>query len=146
MKVIQLGEKFNEKYDFRETCFGIVKRGNKMLVVNKQGQYSLIGGGIEKGESFEECLKREFLEESGYHISKIRELIRIDCYWLAANKYPMLSKANIFEVEVSLDNIDRPLENDCKSEWIDVNSSLDLLPLPYHKEAVKYYMQKKDFN
>ena len=142
MEVITVGEKFNCKYSFRETCFGIVKNDNKILIVTKNNQYSLVGGGIEKGETFEECLKREFLEESGYSITNFKELICVDCYWLAANKYPMLSKANIFEVEVDLINKKEAKEIDCYIEWIDINSSIDLLPLPYHKKALKYYIEK----
>ena len=100
MKTITMGEKFEGKYSFRETCFGIVRKDNKVLVVNKNNQYSLVGGGIEDKEMFEECLKREFLEESGYSIIKFKELVHIDCYWLAANKYPMLSSVNVFEVDI----------------------------------------------
>ena len=142
MEVVTVGEKFNEKYSFRETCFGIVKCDNKILVVNKNNQYSLVGGGIEKDETFEECLKREFLEESGYIVTDIKELVCINCYWLAAGKYPMLSKANIFEVVVDLDDKQEALENDCYVEWLDIENGINLLPLPYHKKAIEYYLDK----
>lgn len=142
MEAITIGKKFEEKYSFRETCFGIVKFNNKLLVVNKNGQYSLVGGGIENGETFEQCLKREFIEESGYSISNFKELVTIDCYWLAANKYPMLSRANIFVIEVDLSTKKAPLENDCYPEWIDIVDAKELLPLPYHKKAIEYYMEK----
>ena len=139
MKTIVLGEKFNTKFDFRETCFGIVKNGNKMLFVKKKGQYSLVGGGIEQGEKFEDCLKREFLEEAGMTITNIKPLVCVDCFWLAAGKYPMESKANIFEVEVDLLNQNQPTEENHTPEWIDIDLAKDLLPLPYHKEALDYY-------
>ena len=141
METITIGEKFNEKYSFRETCFGIVRNGNKLLVVNKNKQYSLVGGGIEEKETFKECLKREFIEESGYSVTGVKELVCIDCYWLAAGKYPMLSRANIFIVDVDLDNKKEPLESDCFVEWIDINKITDLLPLPYHKKALEYYFE-----
>ena len=146
MEVITIGEKFEGKYSFRETCFGIVRNGNKILVVNKNNQYSLVGGGIEEKETFKDCLKREFVEETGYSVISFKELICIDCYWLAANKYPMLSKANIFEVEVDFNNKKEPEESDCSVEWIDLNGSIDLLPLPYHKKALEYYMEKNTVN
>ena len=142
MEVIKMGNKFETKYNFRETCFGIVKINDKFLIVKKNNQYSLIGGGIEKNETFEECLKREFIEESGYKIIEIEELVCIDCYWLAANKYPMETKANIFIVKVDLDNNCEPLENDCIPCFFSKEEILDLLPLPYHKEAMKYYFCK----
>ena len=142
MKTIVLGEKFDSKYDFRETCFGVVVSNNKLLVVKKKGQYSLVGGGIEDGESFEECLTREFEEESGYNIKNIEELVCVDCYWLAAGKYPMESKANIFMVEVDELSFNVPTEEGCISEWIDMNNAIDLLPLPYHKKAIEYYLNR----
>lgn len=144
MDIIQIGDKFSSKYDYRETCFGIVQVDDKFLVVNKNNQYSLIGGGIEKNESFEDCLKREFLEESGYKITGIEELVCVDCFWLAANKYPMESKANIFVVQVDLNNKCEPLENDCFPCFVKEKEIIDLLPLPYHKEAIKYYFQEKE--
>lgn len=139
MKVIKVGEEFKEKYSFRETCFGIVRNDNKLLLVNKNNQYSLVGGGIEEKETFKECLTREFIEESGYNITSLEELVCIDCYWLAAGKYPMLSRANIFVVDVDLNNKKDALEADCYIEWIDINNVSDLLPLPYHKKAIEYY-------
>jgi len=145
MEVIKMGEEFKEKYSFRETCFGIVKNDNRLLVVNKNNQYSLVGGGIEKEETFIECLKREFLEESGYSITEVKELVCIDCYWLAANKYPMLSRVNVFEVEVDFTSKKEPEEKGCYPEWIDIDNLIDLLPLPYHKKALEYYMELREF-
>ena len=145
MKTLVVGEKF-EKHDFRETCFGIVVNNNKLLVVKKNNEYSLVGGGIEPGETHLECLIREFKEESGYSITQSQELICIDCFWLAAHKYPMESKANIYIVEVDLHNINNPTENGCSSHWIDLNSAIDNLPLPYHKKAIEIYLKTKTTN
>ena len=142
MKRIVIGEEFKEKYSFRETCFGIVKLDNKLLVVNKNDQFSLVGGGLEENETFEECLKREFIEESGYSVVNFKEIICIDCYWLAANKYPMLSRANIFEVEVDLENKRDSVEEGCYIEWVDMENAINLLPLPYHKKAIEIYKKQ----
>ena len=53
MNTIQIGEPFKTKYDYRETCFGIVEINGKLLLVKKNDQYSLIGGGIEEKETKE---------------------------------------------------------------------------------------------
>ena len=143
MKTITMGEEFKEKYSFRETCFGIVRVNDKLLFVKKNDQYSLVGGGIENGESYLDCLKREFIEESGYEIISIKEMVTIDCYWLAADKYPMLSKVNIFEVNVDLENRSEATEDGCYPEWIDMDNADDLLPLPYHKKALEYYKENQ---
>ena len=144
MKTIQIGEPFPIKYDFRETCFGIVEIDNKLLLINNNNQYSLVGGGIEPNETKEECLKREFLEESGYTVTNIKALIAIDCYWLAAGKYPMLSKANIYIVNIDENSKQEPLEKGHHVKFIDINEVKDLLPLPYHKKAIEYYLDNKN--
>ena len=144
MDTLTIGEKFKSKYDFRETCFGIVSMNKQILLVKKNNQYSLIGGGIEKGETFEQCLKREFLEETGLIITDIKPLVCVDCFWLAAGKYPMESKANIFEVDVDLKNKTSPLEEGNEIEWVEISSAVDLLPLPYHKEALNFYLKQNN--
>ena len=143
MEMIVLGEKIEDKkYDFRETCFGICLQDNKMLLVKKKGQYSFIGGGIEKGETQEECLKREFLEESGYELLGIQPFITIDCFWLAAGKWPLESLANFYIVEVG-EKICEPTEEGHIVEEIKLEDVEKLLPLPYHKKALELFIKHK---
>ena len=143
IKRIKIGEEFKGKFDFRETCFGICEINNKILLVKKDNQYSLVGGGREKNESMEECLRREFLEETGYQLKIIKPFVIVDCFWLAANKYPMESLANIFIVEVDeTTKIDALEKEEHQLEFVDRNKVLDLLPLPYHKRAIKHYLEK----
>ena len=137
MDKIVIGEKLvNRNYDFRETCFGISIKSNKMLLVKKNEQYSLIGGGIEIGESHEDCLKREFIEESGYNIVDIKPFVCIECFWLAAGKWPLESLANFYIVEVG-EKMNEPTEDGCIVEEIELKNVEELLPLPYHKKAVE---------
>ena len=101
MEKILIGEKIEgKKYDFRETCFGICVKDNSLGLVKKKGQFSFVGGGIEKGETHEECLKREFIEESGFELLNITPFVTIDCFWLAAGKWPLESLANFYIVEL----------------------------------------------
>ena len=64
------GEKINGiTYVIREGVYGVVfnETGQVAVIKNPYG-YFLPGGGIEDGESLEECLIREFREETGYNI------------------------------------------------------------------------------
>lgn len=66
MKKIILGKKDNNlKYDLRETSFGICSKDGKLLVAidSRINKHTFIGGGVEKGETQKEALKREFIEE-----------------------------------------------------------------------------------
>lgn len=140
MKTITIGEKF-DKCDFRETCFGIAVNNGKILLVDEKRNFSLVGGGIEQGEDFSSCLKREFLEESGYAVKNITELVCIDCYWVTNYGDKMNSKANIFIVEVDLENVAKNTEEKCTPVWVDLLSAKDMLALPYHKAAIDYYLK-----
>lgn len=141
MEKIVIGEKLEDKkYDFRETCFGICVKDGKMLLVKKNEQYSFVGGGIEKGETHEECLKREFIEESGYEILKIEPFVTIDCFWLAAGKWPLESLANFYIVEIG-EKICEPTEEGHIIEEIKLDNVENLLPLPYHKKALEIFVK-----
>lgn len=142
MKKIVIGQKLEDKkYDFRETCFGICIKNGKILLVKKNEQFSLIGGGIENNETNEECLKREFIEESGYEILNIKPFITIDCFWLAAGKWPLESLANFYIVEVG-EKVCEPTEEGHIVQEIKIEDAEGFLPLPYHKKALELFMSK----
>lgn len=53
--------------------YGIIISERKILFIKKargpyKGMYDLPGGGVEYGESFEQTLEREFIEETGLEI------------------------------------------------------------------------------
>lgn len=62
---------------------GIVRRNGKIAVQqNKEGEFKLLGGGVEKCETYEDALKREVREEGGLlvktnSIKEIGEIIEI---------------------------------------------------------------------
>lgn len=144
MNKVIIGEELKDKITvFRETCFGLVIQDNKFLCVKDKNEISLIGGGIDKNENHEQCLRREFLEEAGRTINTIKELCVIDCYWQTKDGVYMNSLSNIFIVELT-DEILKPQE-DKETIFVDFESIIDLLPLPYQKEAIKQYFTKKGF-
>lgn len=58
---------------FREAVRGVIKNGNKLLMVysSKDGDYKFPGGGVDAGETYEETLGREIREECGAKVTKI---------------------------------------------------------------------------
>ena len=143
MKKITIGKKHqNLQYYFRETCFGILVKEDKLYCTEKNNEISLIGGGLEKNESHEDCLKREFLEEAGCFIKNIKELCTINCFWITRNNENMESLANIYIVDIE-ENIIEPKENGSKLKIIDFVKSIELLQLPYHKRAIIEYIKSK---
>lgn len=52
----------------------IFHEGRVLLDHRRDGGWGLIGGGMEIGESLEECVRRETLEETGLHLDDLRLL------------------------------------------------------------------------
>lgn len=62
------------EYPERIGAYGIVIRDGKVLIeIGKLG-YFLPGGGIDDGETVEEALRREFVEETGYQLTSWKPL------------------------------------------------------------------------
>ena len=81
----------------RVACRGILIDGDKILLSHevKQGVYVLPGGGLEDGETLEDCCKREVLEETGYVVDVIDRVIEV---W----EYDMdtIHESHIFACEI----------------------------------------------
>lgn len=54
----------------------LINKDNEIAILHKKNknEYKLVGGGVDEGESYEDALKRETLEESGCKIEILREL------------------------------------------------------------------------
>jgi NAD+ diphosphatase len=67
----------HEHYPHIHPCIIVlVKRGEEFLLAHKpewpQGRYSLVAGFVDFGESLEECVVREVMEETGISVGNIR--------------------------------------------------------------------------
>lgn len=141
MKKIIIGNRDrNKKYDFRETCFGIVIKDGEIFCTQKNEEISLIGGGIEEGETHIDCLKREFLEEAGCYIEGYKEFCTIDCFWVTREQKDMESLANIYIVRIS-EKIINPIEEGNKLVKIRMENILEKLQLPYQRRAIEEYIK-----
>ncbi len=103
--------------------------------------YSFVGGGIENDETKEECLKREFIEESGYELLSAEPFVTIDCFWLAAGKWPLETLANFYIVKVG-NKLCEPTEEGHVVEEIKLEKVNEILPLPYHKKALELFLNR----
>ena len=54
-----------EELELRVGAYAVIIENGKLLLARQWDGYSLIGGGVEKGETVEEALIREVKEESG---------------------------------------------------------------------------------
>lgn len=70
----------------RVSAYGIYIKDEKVVLTNDAGtdRWDLPGGGIEEGESIEDGLRREFLEETGMEIDREVEFFKStkEYYWV----------------------------------------------------------------
>ncbi len=125
-------------YD-RVGAYLICFENNKLAVIRDPQGYFLPGGGIDDNENFEECLKRECLEETGFSVS-------IDKYICSAEAYLLHPKVGYFHpiqhyysgklIKKECD----PIEKDHLLEWISIDDIESKMHLEFQCWAVKYYM------
>ena len=106
---------------------GIIIKDNKILLSYEKNTdvYMSPGGGLESGETLEECCKRELEEETGY-------LVTLEKHFLIINEYCFETKyiSNYFicsvvgESKQSLTDIE--VEHGITPVWIDIENALEI--------------------
>lgn len=134
------GEKFNHlKYQRRDGCYAVIIDTNKQQVASiltAKGSYFLPGGGIEEGETPEECLRRELLEETGYaFIGKAQR------YFISPQNEPLLSNG-IFFIAEFIEKVKEPMDDDHDLRWINLDQVDTLFFHEHHSWAVKKASQR----
>ena len=92
------------EYIDRASVYGVSIQDEKILLVQDlwAKRWDLPGGGMDKGETPKDTLKREFKEETGLDIAdNAGEIETISSYFLAPNaKHPWRTKRIIYQVQV----------------------------------------------
>lgn len=131
-------KKPDQTYIVRPGVYGITFDAlNRIALVKVPYGYHLPGGGIDPGEDHETCLKREFLEETGYDVS-VESLIEISTQYTFSGKHEnYYALIGHFYVATMLDNRTTPQEPDHELVWLSVDEAVRLLSLEYQATAVK---------
>ncbi len=58
-----------DELDVRIGVYAVIIRGNKILLTKQWDGYSIVGGGVDKGETLEEAFVREVEEETGLSVT-----------------------------------------------------------------------------
>lgn len=113
------------------------------LIRANGAQYFLPGGGIEAGENDRQCLKREFLEETGYSIRDIHYLGHAVRYFrstLPIARY-MLSDGHFYTAWLN-EKVQEQTEKDNFLEWISVSSYHELIYHQHQAWAIEQALKK----
>lgn len=106
---------------------GIIIENGRILLSHElnTGVYMSPGGGLEEGETLEECCIRELREETGYEVKPIKQLLIINEYCfetLYVSNYFICervgkSKQALTEIEI---------EHGIVPEWIEFEKALEI--------------------
>ena len=129
MKVIDIyGENRHENYTkVREACRGIVIENDKILLIYEVNtdQWFIPGGGVEEGESNEDCCVRELAEETGCMVAMNKHYLTINEYyedWLFVSHYYVCER--IGETTKAL--TEREAIVGLEPRWISLNEAIDI--------------------
>ena len=130
------------QYHYRPSAYAVVR--------NDKGEFAaaetphacfLIGGGINPGESADETIRREALEECGLHLvvrSQIGRAMQI-CYSVADDAY--YEKDSTF-MEADVQGSTVALEHDHRLLWLSAPEALTRLSHESHRWAVESFLNQ----
>ena len=124
----QFGEEYSLPPEFtRIGCRAIIVENGRILLsyeVNT-GVYLSPGGGLEEGETLEECCIREIREETGIEVKPLKHFITIDehCFETVYNSNYFIcektgeSKPSLTETEI---------EHGITAVWVSIDEALEI--------------------
>lgn len=131
------GEKLDGiEYIDRIAVYGIViNNEGKVAVIKTPAGYFLTGGGIENGETFKECIEREFIEEIGYKIQIEKFVGRASLYHMSKTNQH-LHGIGYFYIVILECYCAAPIEKDHKLIWLEPHECIKSLFLEHQAWAV----------
>ena len=137
-KVFGIQEDVN--YIDRVGAYLIPVKEGKVGVVRTTKGYFLLGGGVDSGESHEECIRRECLEEAGYNVSVGHKVCSAEMYY----QYPTIGyfhPIQTYYVGELLEQVSIPVEDDHECAWMDYNELKGNMYLEMQSWAIEQCME-----
>jgi 8-oxo-dGTP diphosphatase len=127
----------------RPSAYGLIPdpEGRVAVVRSVDGVY-LPGGGMEAGETPEDAIRREALEECGFAVRLGSWTIRAVQFAYSASEKAHFEKRSTF-IECSIEGIDRTrLHPDHEVLWVDAEAAEKLLNHASHGWAVREWQRR----
>lgn len=130
MPILTFGSKLeNLTYKKRKGAYAVVFENHSRMrlgLIRANHHYFLLGGGIEEGETAEQCLRREILEEIGYTIKNIKYLGHALQYLISRDGRPLMNDGYFYAVSL-VEKVQQQVETDHFFEWVNSDHSFDTL-------------------
>lgn len=115
----------------RHACRGIIVSKNKILLIyqKNENKYIIPGGGVENNETYRACVMREILEETGYEVEPLKELLEIEEFFFWNKNWQHIQHYFVCEIiqNTHKNNLtEAEKKAGCMIQWIDMNEALNL--------------------
>ena len=139
----QFGRKLpGQDYPPRPGAYALVFNAkDEILVVEEGGYWWLPGGGVEAGESYEQGLKREMLEETGYAVEILSEIGRASEFTQDPVNKQFRDKHCAFYAVRLVGESKGPQLKENHPHWLNVADALTKFYDETHKWAVKLVLE-----
>jgi len=139
--VLQFGQQVDGvEYRDRPGAYGLIVKDQQIAITRVRNKLYLPGGGIEDGETPEQALHREVLEETGWQIQieamvgESRQFIRSDLYNAYFNKLQSFYTARALQV------VTAGIEPDHELVWLSFEEAASGLVEDSDTWAVKSFL------
>ncbi|MEI6490834.1 MAG: NUDIX domain-containing protein [bacterium] len=136
--MIEFGKKIDGvTYKNRPCSYGVAIRGGKILIEIASNGWFLPGGGINKGETEEAGLIREFMEETGYEITKSKKIGEASEYVQIKGEYVM-KVCSFFHVELGKQVSPTHPDGDTHTaQWVPINDAIQKVEREGYRWAIQ---------
>jgi 8-oxo-dGTP diphosphatase len=133
-------------YTERIAVYGIVVNyDGKVATIKTPTGYFLPGGGSENEETHEECLKREFIEETGYEIEIGRYIGEASLYHITNTGQYKKGIGHFYNVKLKSEAVNK-IEEDHELLWLEPNKCAKYLFSEHQAWAVLEALKEQDHN
>ena len=136
------GAKENAEYVDRKGAYLIPVKDDKVGIVKTPKGFFFLGGGIEKGESHNECIKRECLEEAGFEAAVGEKICSAETYFLHET-IGYFHPIQTYYAGSLAEKISEPTESDHKFMWIDYDELSGKMYLEMQNWALERALELK---
>lgn len=139
-----MSARIRKYYETREGVYGVAIKDGKIAVVRVPSGYRLPGGGLDPGENLIECLKREFVEETG-HLIKVGKFIEDYKEYTWSKKHQKFYEvyAHVYEVEMMA--YDRPkIEEDHELVWLNLEDARGNMLIGFENQAIEDVLPERE--
>ncbi len=144
--VIYVNKKDEKEYTKRPGAYAIVEGedGKIAIVCDEDKDCYYFGGGIEKGETPLEALRRELIEECGYSIKDINFFTEVGEFLKSKTRGYIEVLASIYVVKLN-EFVKEPVEKDHNLVWIKPEDFRNKLLRNWQNYVLDLYIEYKEY-